>query len=146
MPIETVKQKVGGDYQLMFLLETLEHVGRQPDMWPSKMAFLDQCFSLLEADGQIVISVPKMVGMIMLFKNVLQRVLGLGHDPLTWRQLLRSSLWKDTDALEPLWHGHHVGFNHLKLDRHLQRSFVIYERVESAISVFYRIGRRSGSP
>lgn len=143
LPVENVKEKIGGGYQLMYLLETLEHVGRQPDMWSSKMDFLHDCFSLLDSGGQIVISVPKMVGLIVLFKNVLQRVMGLGHDPLTWSQLLRSAIWKDTDALEPLWAGHHVGFNHLKLDRHLEQSFVVHECVESVISVFYRLGRRS---
>jgi len=112
----------------MFLLETLEHVGRHPDIWASKMDFLRDCFSLLERDGQIVVSVPKMVGILILFKNVLQRVLGLGYDKLTWRQLLRSAIWKNTDALEPLRDSHHVGFNYLTLDEHPQQFFVVHER------------------
>jgi len=144
LTFEQVREQVGPGHRLMFLLETFEHVGCQPDMWGTKMAFLRDCFSLLEPGGRIVVSVPKMVGLVMLFKNVLQRSLGLGHDPLTWKQLLRSSILKDTDDLEPLWDGHHVGFNHLKLDRHLQRSFDVRHREESAISVFYVLGRRAG--
>lgn len=137
--------RIGTGFRLMFLLETIEHVGVQPNIWESKIAFLQDCFALLEPEGQIVISVPKMVGMIMLFKNLLQRSLRLGHDNLTYRQLFRSAVWRDTDDLEPLWDGHHVGFNHLKLDHHLARAFVIHERSESAISVFYRISRPSGA-
>lgn len=142
LSIDDVRRRIGSGYRLMLLLETLEHVGQQPDMWASKMSFLRDCFSLLEPDGQIVVSVPKMVGSIVLFKNLLQRALRLGHDQLTWRQLLRSAIWKDTDELEPLWNGDHVGFNHLKLDHHLQQSFVVHERIESVISVFYRVGRQ----
>jgi 2-polyprenyl-3-methyl-5-hydroxy-6-metoxy-1,4-benzoquinol methylase len=138
---DELRAAIGPGYRLMFLLETLEHVGSQPDIWGSKVAFLRDCFSLMEPDGQIVISVPKMVGLSVLFKNVLQRTLRLGHDALTWRQLWRSAVLKDTDELEPLWDGHHVGFNHLKLDRHLQQSFTVHHRSESVISVFYRIGR-----
>ncbi len=137
-----LRQRLGSGYQLMYLLETLEHLGDPADMWGSKMRFLEECFTLLDEGGKIVISVPKMVGLIVLFKNLLQRCLGLGHDKLTMRQLLRSALLHDTEELEPLWDGHHVGFNHLKLDRHLAHNFRIHERRESAISVFYVIGRK----
>jgi 2-polyprenyl-3-methyl-5-hydroxy-6-metoxy-1,4-benzoquinol methylase len=139
LPIPELRQRIGSGYRLMFLLETLEHVGRQPDIWRSKIDFLNECFQLLETDGRIVISVPKMVGMIVLFKHVVQRCFGLSHDELTWRQLLRSAILKDTDDLEPLWDGHHVGFNHLKLDTHLQDNFSVLVRRESAMSVFYLV-------
>ena len=60
------------------------------------------------------------------------------------RQLLRSSFFKDTDELEPLWTGGHVGFNHVKLDEHLRKDFVVDHRSESLISVFYVLGQRNG--
>jgi 2-polyprenyl-3-methyl-5-hydroxy-6-metoxy-1,4-benzoquinol methylase len=142
-PFDALREAIGPGYGVMYLLETLEHVGEQPDIWGTKVSFLHDCFSLLGPDGRIVISVPKMVGMIMLFKNALQRSLRLGHDQLTWKQLLRSAILKNTDDLEPLWDGHHVGFNHLKLDEHLRRSFIVHHRSESAISVFYVLGRRA---
>jgi 2-polyprenyl-3-methyl-5-hydroxy-6-metoxy-1,4-benzoquinol methylase len=143
LTFEQLRERIGPGYGLMFLLETMEHVGSQPDMWGSKMAFLHDCFSLLEKEGRIVVSVPKMVGMIILFKNVVQRIFRLGPDKLTFPQVLRSAFLKDTDDLEPLWDGHHVGFNHLKFDLHLERNFVIHRRQESLISVFYVLGRRS---
>jgi 2-polyprenyl-3-methyl-5-hydroxy-6-metoxy-1,4-benzoquinol methylase len=143
--LNDLPRKIGADFQLMLLLETLEHVGRQPDMWDSKMEFLRGCFDLMRPGGRIVATVPKMVGLIMLFKNLLQRALGRGYDPMSAKQLIRSSFLKDTDELEPLWTGGHVGFNHLKLDQHLENNFVIHHRSESLISVFYVLGRRSGS-
>ena len=134
------RQRVRSNFQLMFLLETLEHVGSQPNMWDSKMAFLRDCFSLLEQNGRALVTVPKMVGMIMLFKNLVERSLGRGHDTMSIRQLLRSSFLKDTNELEPLWTGGHVGFNHLKLDVHLRKHFTVHHRSESLISVFYVFG------
>jgi SAM-dependent methyltransferase len=144
LSFDELRRQIGSNFQLMFLLETLEHAGSQPDMWNSKMAFLRDCFSLLEPDGRIMVTVPKMVGMIMLIKNLLQRCLGRGYDAMTPGQLLRSSFFKDTDQLEPLWIGGHVGFNHLKLDAHLRENFVIHHRSESLISVFYVLGQNKG--
>lgn len=140
--IDDVRGEIGSGYRVMFVLETLEHVGSQPDMWGTKIQFLNECFTLLEADGKIVISVPKMVGMVMLFKNLLQRSLRIGYDQMTYRQLLKSAFLKNTDELEPLWDGHHVGFNHLKLDKHLAQAFKVDRRDESAISVFYLISKK----
>jgi hypothetical protein len=145
VPFPELRKRLGSGFRLMFLLETLEHAGSQPDLWGSKMDFLRDCFSLLEENGRIVVSVPKMVGLVMLFKNTLQRSLGLGYDRMSFRQLLRSSLLKKTDDLEPMWSGDHVGFNHRKLDKHLARHFVVHHRSESLISVFYVLGRKSGS-
>jgi 2-polyprenyl-3-methyl-5-hydroxy-6-metoxy-1,4-benzoquinol methylase len=140
LSFDELRQQIGSNFQLMFLLETLEHVGSQPNMWDSKMAFLRDCFSLLKPDGRIIVTVPKMVGVIMLFKNLVQRCVGRGYDEMTVRQLLRSSFFKDTDQLEPLWIGGHVGFSHLKLDAHLRKNFVVHHRSESLISVFYILG------
>ena len=143
LSFDELRQRVGSNFQLMFLLGTLEHVGSQPNIWDSKMAFLRDCFSLLEQNGRIIVTVPKMVGMIMLFKNFVQRSLGRGYDAMSIRQLLRSSFLKDTDELEPLWTGGHVGFNHLKLDVHLRKHFIVHHRSESLISVFYVLGQKN---
>ena len=140
--IDELQTVVGNEAKLMFLLETLEHVGAQPDIWGSKVSFLQDCFRLLQPGGRIVISVPKMVGPVMLFKNLLQRGLGLGYDKMSMKELFRSALFGDTDELEKRWDGHHVGFNHLKLDKHLEENFVIHNRRESFISVFYVIGSK----
>ena len=56
---------------------------------------------------------------------------------MSFKQLFKSSVLRSTDDLEPLWDRGHVGFNHLKLDRHLAANFVVIQRKESLISVFY---------
>jgi hypothetical protein len=105
------------------------------------MDFLHSCFTLLEVDGEIIISVPKMVGPIMLFKNLLQRSLRLGYDKIPFWLLLKASFLYNTDKLESLWQGDHVGFNHIKLEKYLKKQFKIVRRTESVISVFYVIKR-----
>jgi 2-polyprenyl-3-methyl-5-hydroxy-6-metoxy-1,4-benzoquinol methylase len=142
MGFAEIRDHIGTGYGTMYLLETLEHVGEQPDMWGSKMAFLEECFSLLEPGGTIVISVPKMVGPIILFKNLLQRTMFKYHDSLPPKQLLKSAFLYNTDDLEPLWEGSHVGFNHRKLERHLRDRFNVRYRAESLISAFYVLARR----
>lgn len=135
-----VAARIGEPADIMFLLETLEHIGAQPDIWGSKMAFLRECFTLLRPGAPIVISVPRMVGPIVIVKSGLQRLLGLRHDGLTWRQLLASGLLGRTEALEAQWTNiSHVGFNHRKLERHLAANFRIVRRRGTAISVFYAI-------
>lgn len=138
-----VKKRIGDGFGLMYLLETLEHIGEPPDLWASKIEFLKSCFSLLDDGGRIVVSVPKMVGLAFLLKYVVQNCfLGVHHDRMTFKQLFKSSVLRSTDDLEPLWDRGHIGFNHLKLDRHLAANFGVVQRKESLISVFYVL--RSG--
>ena len=98
-------------------------------------------FSLLDDGGRIVVSVPKMVGPAFLLKYVVQNYfLGVHHDRMSLTQLFKSSVLRSTDDLEPLWDRGHIGFNHLKLDRHLAANFGVVQRKESLISVFYVLG------
>lgn len=138
-----LKKEIGTGTKVLWLLETLEHIGSQPNMWDSKLQFLHDCFSLLDHDGFIVISVPKMVGVSFLVKYLLQNyVMGVKHDRMTLKHLTRSVLFKNTDELEPAWQGGHVGFNHLKLDTLLNKTFVVSRRRETVISCLYLITRR----
>jgi 2-polyprenyl-3-methyl-5-hydroxy-6-metoxy-1,4-benzoquinol methylase len=138
-------ERIGGPHDLMYCLETMEHVGSQPDMWGTKVAFLRECFRLLRPGACIIISVPKMTGPGMLLKHTVQRVTRRGHDELTWGEVLRSSLLYQTEHLEPRWDGHHVGFNHAKLTRHLREHFNLVDRSESIVSAFYVVRDRSAS-
>jgi len=138
-----ISQRIGNGYKILWLLETLEHIGEQPDIWAPKLEFLHSCFELLDDDGQIVISVPKMVGFGFLGKYLLQNYcLDIKHDQMTFANLFRSVLFKNTDNLEPLWAGGHVGFNHLKLDDLLNEHFEVLRRKETIISCLYLIRRK----
>lgn len=129
-------------YAVLFLLETLEHVGQQGSLYESKIEFLESLFDLLEADGVIVISIPKMVGFPFLLKYAVQHLLRMHHEKLDWRSLIRAGVFKDTERLEPQWSGGHIGFNNAKLERYLGRHFTIVRKRDLIFSEFYVVRRR----
>ncbi len=140
---DAIREQIGPDYGLMFTLETLEHVGRQPGMWESKREFLINCFRLLDPAPQsrIIVSVPKMVGWGFMLKHGVQWFRGVKDDQMPLLDFLRSGLLKNTDNLESRWDGGHVGFNHLKLEAMMRQSFKIWNTVEDPFSAIYEIGR-----
>lgn len=141
-------QASGKSYQIAFLLETLEHIGdpaATPRMYEAKVEFVRSLLGLLDegAGGAVIVSVPCMVGLRFLAKYIIQATLRLHHERLTLPQLLRSS-WgglRSTDDLEPLWKGGHIGFNHIKLERHLRAAFPRMRRWSTLTSEFYLIER-----
>ena len=145
LTFEQVRRQVGSQWDLMFLLEIIEHVGKQPNMWDDKISFINGCFSLLKPDAKIIVSVPNMVGMSLLIKQVGKRCIGVRYDRMTLGQLMRSAFLKDTDQLEAQWDGHHLGFNHLKLEAICRRHFDVLHREQSLSNAFFFfvLGRRA---
>lgn len=126
-------------YQVLYMLETLEHVGQQPEVYASKITFVEDALSLLEPGGVVVISVPKMVGIPYLLKYGIQSVLQLPHEHQDMGALLRAGLLKDTEASEAQWNGGHLGFNNAKLQRYLRKHFTIARTRDFLFSQFYVI-------
>lgn len=136
-----------GGADVLFLLETLEHVGVRERMWESRADFLAELFLLLGPSGQIVVSVPNMIGPAFLVQRAALRTLGLERE----RRLSRGELWRavlraDTTALEERWkapHGH-LGFNHRRLEEALSRRFAVVRRRHLFFQVIYVLERRAG--
>ncbi len=146
MGIEQIRDALAGrEYGAMFLLETLEHMGERDRPYESRIAVVHDLLSLLADGGIIVLSVPRMVGWPFFARHVIQRVLGMHYEPVTFRQLWRASVLRSTDELEPLWTRYHIGFNELKLDEHLRRSFRIETKRRTLANVFYVLGRERAS-
>ena len=141
MSPDEMRAMAGEPARVLFLLETLEHVGDRTRLYPSKLEFLEELFSLLEPDGVIVISVPKMVGLPFLLKYGVQSALRLPHERQSVRQLLRSGLLKDTEELERQWDGKHNGFNNAKLARSLEGSFDVLAKRDMLFSEFFVLRR-----
>jgi 2-polyprenyl-3-methyl-5-hydroxy-6-metoxy-1,4-benzoquinol methylase len=142
LPVEQLREQLPGrNYQIAFLLETVEHVGDASSPWESRVAFIRQVFELLERNGRIVVSVPKMTGLAYLVQRTGLAVLGAAREPITWRNLLRAVFLGDTSELEPQWNGNHLGFNHHKLEQHLRREFDI-KRSSSFFQAIYVLQRR----
>lgn len=119
----------GRGFRVAFLLETLEHVGEVDRLYESKMEFLAGVLGLLDPGGRVVVSVPTMVGLPFLLQRVALRGLRMRRHEIGARDLVNAVVGRNTDALEPAWtSGSHLGFNHLKLERHMHERFRIVGR------------------
>jgi 2-polyprenyl-3-methyl-5-hydroxy-6-metoxy-1,4-benzoquinol methylase len=133
----------GRSYDIVYLLETLEHVGDKQSPYESRIDFLREVATLIAEDGIIVISVPKMVGISFLIQRIGLAALRLQREEISMRDLLKSSLLNNTSDLEKKWeHVKHLGFNHKTLESPLNAAFQILQRKELPFQVVYVIGKR----
>lgn len=131
-----------GPYNIIFLLEVLEHVGEKEQLYSSKIAFLENLMELLSDDGISVISVPNMVGFSFLLQRIGLTLSSQVKVPMSWKNFLKAVLLKNTDDLEAEWTPLiHPGFNHLKLERFLTRKFKKVQKLAGIFQVFYVIGK-----
>lgn len=139
--METLKSTLKDNYQILYLLETLEHVGDKNRLYESKIDFINSLFSLIDENGIIVISVPKMVGITFLLQRFGLSLLRLYKHPLSKKNLIKASFLNDTTDLEKEWDGGHLGFNHKKLEKHLKTNFKVIKKVNLLFQVVYLIQR-----
>jgi 2-polyprenyl-3-methyl-5-hydroxy-6-metoxy-1,4-benzoquinol methylase len=134
------------EYGVMFLLETLEHVGpdlpADEDQYAYRVQFVRDLFTFLVPPARIIVSVPRMTGLGFLTRYVTQSTLGLAHERMPMADALRAGILGDTTSLEPRWVGGHLGFNDRKMERELRRAFRIVEERRLPFSLVYTIERR----
>jgi 2-polyprenyl-3-methyl-5-hydroxy-6-metoxy-1,4-benzoquinol methylase len=142
LSIETVKSRLSGrEYQVLYLLETLEHVGDNNSLYPSKVHFLKEIASLIDKDGVIVVSVPNMVGPFFLVQRIGLTLTGSLREPISIGNLLKASFLGSTVDLEKRWNGGHLGFNHKKLEDCMKGEFRILRKRHIMFQVLYLITR-----
>lgn len=135
--------KLGAGADVLFALETVEHVGERERMWESRAEFVERLFALVRPGGEVVITVPTMVGPAFLAQRAALRLLGLRRERMSREELLRAGLLWNTDALEKRWkapHGH-LGFNHVRLERALAERMQIVRKRQLGFQVLYVLGR-----
>jgi 2-polyprenyl-3-methyl-5-hydroxy-6-metoxy-1,4-benzoquinol methylase len=134
-------------YGVVFLLETLEHVGTADDMVGSRIAFLRELIAIAAPGATIVVSVPNMVGVPFALQRIGLAATRSAREPIAARDLMRAVVLKDVDRLEPKWQRHmHLGFNHRKLERAMRREFEVVGKRDLIFSKVYaiRTARASG--
>lgn len=143
-----LKSKLGKrKYHILFLLETLEHVGDKSDLWNSKVKFIEELFTLIDETGIIVISVPNMVGIPFLLQRLGLFFTNEKRDAISQTDLLKASFLNYTTNLEQQWQPWqigrigHVGFNHQKLESYMRKEFQILERKNILFQVIYTCQR-----
>lgn len=134
-----IKSKIKGKrYGILYLLETLEHIGRKERLYESKMDFLKEISALIDDDGIMVVTVPRMVGLSFLVQRIGLALLGLYREPLSLKNIIKASFFSNTDELEKAWDGGHLGFNHRTMEKHLKKEFR-YTRKAMLFQVVYLI-------
>lgn len=133
----------GEPYHILFLLEVLEHIGDKSDsMYESKIDLLKEVSTLIDEDGIIVISVPKMVGITFLFQRVGLTIFRMNRERISLKDLIKASIFNDTSNMEKAWRGGHMGFNHKKLEKYIRNEFDILQKRNDLFQIIYVIGKR----
>lgn len=135
---------VAKSYHIMYLLEILEHIGSHGALYESKISFLKQVAFLLDDGGILVISVPKMIGIPFLLQRIGLAAFGLQREKISLKNLLKAGVLCDTGDLEKNWQGEnaHLGFNHKKLERHMEKEFCILKKKHLLFQVIYIIKKK----
>lgn len=142
MMFNDVKSKISDrKYQILYLLETLEHVGDKSNPWESRIDFIKELFNLIDEDGIIIISVPNMIGISFLLQRIGFLILNVKREKISLTDLLKVTLFNDTTNLEKNWQGGHFGFNHKKLEYRLKKEFTILKKKNIIFQVLYKIAR-----
>lgn len=131
-------------FDVIFSLETLEHVGEPGRVYEPKVELLRGLSPLLAPGGVFVVSVPVMVGPAFLAQRVGLWLLGMQREPISRRDLYRAVVWSDTEALEPGWTWQkHLGFNHVKMMKYLSREFEVVGHRHDVFQVAYKLHPRT---
>jgi len=138
---DELRERVDRDrFGVMFVLETLEHVGVKEDMVGSRLAFVRELFTLLRPGGTIVLSVPNMVGLAFAMQRAVLAATGSFREPIAKGDLARAVILKDTDRLVPEWNLHkHLGFNHRPVEQALRAQFDVVGKRDLVFSKVYAL-------
>ncbi|PAV14266.1 hypothetical protein ASJ81_14505 [Methanosarcina spelaei] len=137
-------------YSIIFLMEVMEHVGNNwKSMYQDKLIFLKEASTLIESNGFIVISVPKMIGLSFLIQTVGQMVFNLDNKKhilnMSLKDFLKCVFLNNTDGLEYLWVPFytHMGFNHKKFEYYIKTDFEIIKSKSDLFQQIYIIKSKS---
>lgn len=142
---EIEKENLDKEYQIIFLLEVLEHIGNSYyTMYEDRITFLKEIFSLVNNTGIIVISVPKMIGISFFTQYVGLIVLNMNRSRYSLKELINATLFNDTSEIERYWNPGttHKGFSHKKLEKYLEQEFFIVNKRNDFFQVLYVISKK----
>jgi 2-polyprenyl-3-methyl-5-hydroxy-6-metoxy-1,4-benzoquinol methylase len=130
-------------YGVVFLLETLEHIGTREDMIGTRMAFLRELFGVAAPGAMIVLSVPNMVGIPLAIQRAALWATGSVREPISRGELARAIVLKDVDSLQDRWvRDSHLGFSHRELEQAMRRDLRIVGKRDLIFSKVYAIRER----
>jgi len=140
LTISDVMSKISREkYHILYLLEILEHIGDKSHLYESKINFLKEVSNLIDENGLIVISVPKMIGIPFLIQRIALAITRSRRESISPSDLFKACFLNDTTGLEKQWNGQHLGFNHRKLESYLKNEFRLLKKRDLLFQVVYVI-------
>lgn len=131
-------------FGVVFLLETLEHIGVAEAMVQSRVDFVERLFSIAAPGATIVVSVPNMVGLPFAVQRATLAATGGARESISAMALARAVVLNDVASLESSWsRTRHLGFNHRPLERAMRNSFAEVRKRDLIFSKVYAL-RRDG--
>ncbi len=144
LTIKNLKSKISHrKYHILYLLETIEHIGNKDYPYKSRIDFLKKISTLINKKGFIVMSVPKMTGIPFLIQRIGLALSGIYREPISLLNMIKAGFFNDTTELEKQWNHYHLGFNHKKLERYLTGEFKILDKKDIFFQVVYLIRRET---
>jgi 2-polyprenyl-3-methyl-5-hydroxy-6-metoxy-1,4-benzoquinol methylase len=140
--INVKRQLNKGNNKVLFLLETLEHIGMtscNKNVYDQRIDFINSLFALLDDDGIIILSVPKMVGLSLLFQYLGLKILGQHTEPITIKNLFKASIFNDTLELEKNCIGTHLGFNFKTMKKYMDKNYHMIDKKDLIFQMVYVI-------
>jgi 2-polyprenyl-3-methyl-5-hydroxy-6-metoxy-1,4-benzoquinol methylase len=140
MSVEEERKALGGDFDVAFCLEVVEHAGVRESMWTSRVSFIKHLLSLLRPGGVAVVSVPAMLGIPFLIQRLALWGAGAQRDAISWKEMFDAGVLNKTDDLEATWSSEkHLGFNHLRLEEAFKGQVRVLERRHIFVQVLYAL-------
>jgi 2-polyprenyl-3-methyl-5-hydroxy-6-metoxy-1,4-benzoquinol methylase len=140
MSLSELRKSIQNKFHIIFLLETIEHIGEKNHLHESKVDFLKALFQLIEPGGHIILSMPKMVGPMFLLQRLGLSLLGSPREESNFIDLLRAGFLYNVDNLESQWKpSAHLGFNHVKLLKLVTNEFHIEKKRDIGFQVLWML-------
>ncbi len=103
-------------FSTIFCLEVLEHFSAE-----NQQAHLQKMKDLLEANGQLIISVPIEVGFASFVKNTTRMLLDQRPAALNISNMFKALFYKKIDRKDEPYIYSHIGFNHKDLEQEFDK-------------------------
>jgi hypothetical protein len=136
MRIEDISKMIGRKYDILFLLEVIEHVGDKANPYESRMGFIEELFKLADA---IVISIPRMTGISFLIQRIGLQLLNQDREKISKTDFLKAVLFSETSNLEKKWVHRHLGFSDKKFEHHLREKFNVEHAMRNLFQDVYLV-------
>ncbi|MGV6832301.1 MAG: class I SAM-dependent methyltransferase [bacterium] len=104
-------EEADGLFTKIFCLEVLEHFNAE-----QQKGHLTKMLNLLEANGELIISVPIEVGFAAFVKNSLRILIGQRPENLNFKTLLKVLFGMPIERKQGDYIFSHIGFNHKRLE------------------------------